>query len=124
MANCKNWKTHTPQALVSSVCGRNRAECAANFAGGNTLDGCCEIVLPIGVIYRDIAELSHSQLWVTRGFKCRLPPGWTADVVVRSFFEPIPHVTGFQQRWVTNGRLNNDKANGDGMCRLQCAAVA
>ena len=47
MANCKNWKTHTPQALVYWVCGRHRAKCAANLGGENTIDGCSEIVLPV-----------------------------------------------------------------------------
>ena len=51
------------------------------------------------------------------------PQGKFADVVVRSFIEPILDVRGFQQKTVTKGRLSNDKANGNGKRRLQCAAL-
>ena len=50
--------------------------------------------------------------------------GKAADVVVRNFFELALDVARFQQRAVTKGRLNNDKANGNGMRRLHNAAVA
>ena len=50
-------------------------------------------------------------------------PGNAADVVVGSFFEPILDVSRFQENTVTNGTLNNDKANGNGMRRLQCAVL-
>ena len=54
MANCKNWKAETPQALVCWVCGCNGAQCLTNFGLEDTIDGWWDVVLPIGAIYRHI----------------------------------------------------------------------
>ena len=44
-------------------------------------------------------------------------------VVVRNLFQPILDVARIQAKTVTKGRLNNDKANGKGKVRLECAAA-
>ena len=40
--------------MVCWVCGRNRADCLANFGLEATIDGWREVVLPMGAIYRHI----------------------------------------------------------------------
>ena len=55
IANCKNWKAEAPQASVCWVCGCNRAQCLAHFGLEDTIDGCWDVALPIGAIYRHIA---------------------------------------------------------------------
>ena len=50
MANCKNFKAEASQAMVCWVCGRNRADCLANFSLEATVDGWWEVVLPMGAI--------------------------------------------------------------------------
>ena len=43
--------------------------------------------------------------------------------VVRMFFQPIPDVARMEVNTVTKVRLHNDKANGNGKVRLECAAA-
>ena len=137
MANCKNWKAEAPQALVCRVCGCNRAQCLANFGLEDTINGWCDVVLPIGVIYchnardRRIPDYGlHRVLCVTL---CGISgmcdavgaaTGKSSAVVVRNLFQPILDVARIQAKTVTKGRLNNDKANGKGNITLECAAVA
>ena len=40
--------------MVCWVCGRHRADCPANFGLEATIDGCLEVVLPMGAMYRHI----------------------------------------------------------------------
>ena len=54
MANCKTFKAEASQAMVCLVCGRNRADCLANFGLEATIDRWWEVVLPMGAIYRHI----------------------------------------------------------------------
>ena len=49
--------------------------------------------------------------------------GKYAAVVVRNLFQPILDVARIQVKTVTKERLNNDKANGKGTVRLECAAA-
>ena len=42
---------------------------------------------------------------------------------MRNSFQPILDVARIQAKTVTKGRLNNDKANGKGKVRLECAAA-
>ena len=49
--------------------------------------------------------------------------GKSAVVVVGNLFQPILDAARIQARMVTKGRFNNDKANGKGKVRLECAAV-
>ena len=49
--------------------------------------------------------------------------GKFAAVVVRNLFQPILNVACIQVKTVEKGRLNNDKANGKGKVRLECAAA-
>ena len=49
--------------------------------------------------------------------------GKSAAVVVRNLFQPILDVARIQAKTVTKGRSNNDKANGKGKVRLECAAA-
>ena len=44
-------------------------------------------------------------------------------IVVPNFFEPILDVARIQAETVTKGRSNNDKANGKGKVRLECAVA-
>ena len=46
-----------------------------------------------------------------------------AVVVVPNLFQPILDVARIQAKTVTKGRLSNDKANGKGKVRLECAAA-
>ena len=50
-ANCKIFKAKVSQAMVCWVCGRNRANCLAEFGLEATIDGWWEVVLPMGAIY-------------------------------------------------------------------------
>ena len=65
VANCKNFKAEASQAMVCWVCGRNRADCLANFGLEATIDGWWEVVLPMGAIYRP-SQTWHSRLRVAR----------------------------------------------------------
>ena len=47
--------------------------------------------------------------------------GNSTAVVVRSLFQPILDVTRIQAKKVTKGRLKNNKENGKGKVRLECA---
>ena len=104
MANCKNFKAETSQAMVCWVCGRNRAHCLqiANFGLEATIDGWWEVVLPMGAIYRHIPAKRcipdyglHGVLRVTicgiSGMRDAVSAttGKSAAVVVRNFFQPI-----------------------------------
>ena len=53
MANCKNFEAEASQAMMCWVCGRNKADCRANFGLEATIDGWWEVVLPIEAIYID-----------------------------------------------------------------------
>ena len=136
MAYCKNWKAEAPQALVSWVCGCNRAQCLANFGLEDTIDGRWDVVLPIGAIYRHIAADRripdyglHGGLCVTicgiSGMRDAVAAatGKSAVVVVCNLFKPILDVARIKPKTVTKGRLNNDKATGKGKVRLECAAA-
>ena len=48
--------------------------------------------------------------------------GKSTAVVVRNLFQPNLDVARIQAKTVTKGRLKNDKANGKGKVRLECAA--
>ena len=136
MANCKNWKAEAPQALACWVCGCNRAQCLANFGLEDTIDGWWDVVLQIGAIYRHIAADRripdyglHGVLHVTicgiSGMRDAMAAttGKSAAVVVRNLFQPILDVARIQATTVTKGRLNNDKANGKGKVRFECAVA-
>ena len=136
MANCKNWKTEASQASVCCVCTCYRTQCLANFDLEDTIDGWWDVVLPIGAIYRHIEADRHNSDYglhrVLRVTICGISgmrntvaaaTGKSADVVVRNLFEPILHVARVQAKTGTTGRLNNDKANGKGKVRLECAAA-
>ena len=136
MANCNNWKAEAPQAMVSWVCGCNRAQCLANFGSEDTIDGRWDVVLPIGATYRHIAADGlipdyglHGVLRVTicgiSGMhdEVAAATGKSAAVLLRYFFHPILDVARIQAKTVTKGRLNNDKANGKGKVKLECAAA-
>ena len=102
MANCKNFKAEASQAMVCWVCGRNRADCLANFGLEATIDGWWEVVLPMGAIYRHIPAKRripdyglHGVLRVTicgiSGMRDAVSAaiGKSAAVVVCNFFQPI-----------------------------------
>ena len=121
--------------MVCWVCGCNRAQCLANFGLEDTIDGWWDVVLPIGAIYRHIAADRripdyglHGVLRVTicgiSGMRDAVAAamGKSAAVVVRNLFKPILDVARIQANTVAKGRLNNDKANGKGKFRLECAA--
>ena len=93
-------------------------------------------MLPIGAIYRHIAADCripdyglHGVLCVTIcGISGMCEPvaaatGGSTAVVVSNLFQPILDVARIQAKTVTKGRLNNDKANGKGKARLECAAA-
>ena len=135
-ANCKNWKAEAPQPMVCWVCVCNRAQCLANFGLEDTINGWWDVVLPIGAIYRHIATdcripdyRLHGLLRVTTcgiwGMRDTVAAatGKSAIVVVRNLFRPILDVACIQAKMVTKGGLNNDKANGKGKVRLECAAA-
>ena len=138
MANCKNFEAEASQAMVCWVCGRNRADCLANFGLEATIDGWWEVVLPKGAIYRHIPA------------KCRIPDyglqrvlrviicgisgmrdavstatGKSAVVIVRNFFQPILDVARMVAKIASKGRMvkGNDSANAKGNVRLECAAA-
>ena len=138
MANCKIFKAKASQAMVCWVCGRNRANCLANFGLAATIDGWWEVVLPMGAIYRHIPAKRiipdyglHGVLRVTI---CGIPgmrhaasvaTSKSAAVVVRNFFQPILDVARMAAKTVTKGRMakGNDSANAKGNVRLECAAA-
>ena len=70
MANRKNWKPEAPQAWVCWVCGRNRADCLANFGLESTIDGWWGTVSPIGTIYRHIPADHCIPGYVLHGVVC------------------------------------------------------
>ena len=138
MANCKNFKAKASQAMVCWVCGRNRADCLANFGLEATIDGWWEVVLPMGAIYRHIPAKRtipdyglHGVLRVTicgiSGMRDAVSAatGKSAAVVVRNFFQPILGVARMAAKTVTKGRMakGNDSANAKGQVRLGCAAA-
>ena len=136
MANCKNWKPEAPQASVCWVCGCNRAQCLANFGLEDTIGGWWVLVLPIGVIYRHIAADRRIPDYGLHGVLCvtvcgisgmrdavAAATGMSEAVVVRNLFQPFLNVARIQAKTVTKGWLNNDKANGKGKVRLECAAA-
>ena len=137
MANCKNFKAEASQAMVCWVCGRNRADCLANFGLEATIDGWWEVVLPI-VIYkhtpakRRIPDYGlHGVLRVTicgiSGMRdvVSAATSKSAAVVVRNFFQLILDVACMAAKTVTKGRMakGNDNANAKGNARLECAAA-
>ena len=134
MANCNNWKAEAPQASVCWVCGCNRAQCLANFGLEDT------ILVGCGApnwsdISTHCSRPPHSGPRVARGAAChymwylghaRRSGGSNGEVrgcVVRILFQPILDIARIQAKTATKGRLNNDKANGKGKVRLECAAV-
>ena len=98
-----------------------------------TIDGWWEVVLPIGAMNRHIAADRripdfglHGVLRVTicgiSGMcdAVAATTGKSATVVVRNLFQPILDVARIQAKMV---RLNNEKANGKGKGRFECAAA-
>ena len=88
--------------MVCWVCGRNRADCLANFGFEATIDGWWEVVLPMGAIYRHIPAKRcipdyglHGVLRVTicgiLGMRDAVSAAISksAAVVVRNCFQPI-----------------------------------
>ena len=133
MANCKNCKAEAPQASVCWVCGCNRAQCLANFGLEDTIRGWWDVVLLTAADIaadRRIPDYGlHGVLRVTicgiSGMRDAVAAttGNSAAVVVRNLFQPILDVARIQAKTVTKGRLNNEKANGKGKVRLECAAA-
>ena len=138
IANCKNFKAQTSQAMVCWVCGRNRADCLANFGLEATIDGWWEVVLPMGAIYRHIPSKRripdyglHGVLRVTicgsTGMRDAVSAATTkcAAVVVRNFLQPILDVARLVAKTITKGGMakGNDNANATGNVRLGCAAA-
>ena len=138
MASCKNFKAEASQAMVCWVCGRNRAHCHATFGLEATIDGCCEVVLPMRAIYRHIPAKrripDYGLHGVMRVTNCGISSmrdavsaavGKSAAVVVRNFFQPILDVARMAAKTVTKGRMakGNDNANTKGNVRLKCAGA-
>ena len=140
MANCRYWKAEAPQGSVCWVCGCNRAVCSralclANFGLEDAIHGWWDVVLPVGAIHRHIAADRHIPHYGLHGVLCVTicgilgmrdavvaATGKSAAVVVRNLFQPIL-LARIQTKTVIQGRLNNDKANGEGKVRLECAAA-
>ena len=138
MANGKFLKAEASQAMVCWVCGRNRADCLANFCLEATIDGWWEVVLPMAATYRHLPAKRcipdyglHGVLRVTI---CGISSmrdavsaaiGKSAAVAVRNFFQPILDVARLAAKTVTKGRMakGNDSANAQGNVRLGCAAA-
>ena len=55
LTGCKNWKDKSPHAIVCWVCGRNRADCLANFGTKQTIEMMWDANLPIDDVYRHIS---------------------------------------------------------------------
>ena len=55
----KNWNAESPQAIVCWVCGRNRADCLANFGTKQTIEMMWDASLPISAIYRHVLRAHH-----------------------------------------------------------------
>ena len=138
MANCKIFKAEASQAMLCWVCGRNRADCLANFGLEATIDGWWEVVLPMGAMYRHIPTKcripDHGLHGVLRVTICGISgmrdavsdaTGKSAAVVVRNFFQPILDVARVGAKTVTKGRManGNGSANAKGNVRLECAAA-
>ena len=136
MANSKNWKAEAPQASVCWVCGCSRAQCLTDFGLEDTIDGWWEVALATGAIYRHIAGDRRIPDYGLHGVLCvtlcgisgmrdvvAATTGKSAAVVVRNLLQPILDVAYIQAKTVTKGMLNNDKANGKGKVRLECAAA-
>ena len=51
------------------------------------------------------------------------PTGKSVAVIVRNFFQHVLDVARIQAKMATRGSWNNNRANGKGKVRLECAAV-
>ena len=55
LSGCKNRKAESPHAIVCWVCGRNRADCLANFGTKQTIEMMWDATFPISAVYRHIS---------------------------------------------------------------------
>ena len=122
--------------MVCQVCGCNKAQFLANFGLEDTIDGWWDVVLPIGAMYRHLAADRRIPDYGLQGVLsvtiCGMSgmrdpvvatTGKSGTIVARNLLQPILDVAPIQAKTIRMGRLNNDKANGKGKLRLECAAA-
>ena len=136
MAGCQNCKAESPDATVCWVCMRNRALCLATFGRASAIDGNRQPAVAINAIYRTITSDRrvpdyglHGVLRVllcavngTRDLVVQLT-GKAPATVARTMLQPVLDEARLAARTCTRASLNNDKANGKGKVRMECAAA-
>ena len=136
LSSCKNWKAESPHTIVCWVCGRNRADCLANFGTKQRIEMMWDANLPIIAVYRPISPARHIPDYGLHGVMriciCGIygmrdsvvgASGKSPAVVARTLLRPILYVARLAAKKCTQGTVDSEGANEKGKVRLECAAV-
>ena len=118
------------------VCGRNRADCLANFGTKQPIQMMWDANLPISAVYRHISTArripDYGLHGVMRVCMCGIygmrdalvaATGKSPAVVARTILQPILNVARIAAKLCTRGTVNSEGANEPGKIRLECAAA-